>query len=365
VATINKRRVTKRGAIVGAGIGVAGAGALGLSKVRHVACFLWPSSAQGYDSATMASDIQAIFTDAPFASCHASSLAATDTGLAACWFAGTREGDVDVGIWFARRGASGWSAPVLVAQGADDAGRPQPCWNPVLWRGPEGRLLLFYKVGPSPRAWWGVMMTSDDDGQHWSGSRRLPDGMLGPIKNKPVMLSDGRLLCPSSSEHDGWRVHFEWTADGGLTWEKSGAVGDGAAFSIIQPTVLVHPGGRLQALCRSRQGVIVETWSDDGGRHWSAPKRTDLPNPNSGFDGVTLADGRHLLVYNPVRRCRSPLCVAVSDDGAKWRGVIILEDGRGEFSYPAVIQAPDGRIHISYTNRRETISHVVLAPETV
>jgi len=357
--------MTKRNVIIGAGIGVTGAAAFGLSRLRNVACFMLPPTASGYAGATTAIDRQTIFKDAPFASCHASSLAVTDVGVGACWFAGPWEGHADVGVWFARRSAAGWSKPVLIAEGTDHAGRRQPCWNPVLWRQPGGPLLLFYKVGPSPREWWGMMMVSDDDGRQWTQPRRLPDGMLGPIKNKPVLLGDGRLLCPSSTEHDGWRVHFEWTADGGVTWEKSAAVGDGRTLSIIQPTVLVHTDGRLQALCRSRQGVIVETWSGDDGRHWSAPKRTGLPNPNSGFDGATLADGRHLLVYNPVRRCRSPLCVAVSDDGVDWRGVAILEDSRGEFSYPAIIQAPDGRIHISYTSHRETISHVVLAPEQV
>jgi predicted neuraminidase len=89
-----------------------------------------------------------------------------------------------------------------------------------------------------------------------------------------------------------------------------------------------------------------------------------VPNPNSGTDAVTLKDGRHVLVYNPVAKGRSPLAVAVSSAGRAWQRVLTLEDEPGkEFSYPAVIQAPDGRIHITYTWKRQAIRHVVLAPE--
>jgi predicted neuraminidase len=41
---------------------------------------------------------------------------------------------------------------------------------------------------------------------------------------------------------------------------------------------------------------------------------------------------------------------------------VTLEDEPGEYSYPAVIQATDGRVHVTYTWRRERIVHVVLDP---
>ena len=104
------------------------------------------------------------------------------------------------------------------------------------------------------------------------------------------------------------------------------------------------------------------TWSSDQGRTWSSIELTDLPNPSAGTDAVTLADGRHLIVYNPTRRGRSPLSIAVSSDGIDWKLAHVLEDERGEYSYPAVIQTPDGLVHTTYTWRREKIRHVVLDP---
>ena len=75
-----------------------------------------------------------------------------------------------------------------------------PCWNPVLFDVPGAGLMLFYKVGPSPQTWWGMVRTSRDSGRTWSEARRLPDGILGPIKNKPVRLADGTLVAGSSTE---------------------------------------------------------------------------------------------------------------------------------------------------------------------
>lgn len=310
-------------------------------------------------------DRKDIFAEAPFKECHASTLASTKTGLIGAWFGGSKEGHADVAIWSSRQDRDGWSAPTLLVDARDENGQSRPCWNPVLWQQPGGPLQLFYKVGRTPRTWWGMVIRSEDGGRRWSEPERLPPDILGPIKNKPVMLEDGRLLCPSSTEHDGWRAHFEWTSDQGRTWQKSESIGDGDSIEIIQPTVLVHSDRRLQALCRSRQDLIAETWSEDGGHTWSAPTLTDLPNPNSGFDGVTLADGRHLLVYNPSSHCRSPLVVSSSEDGKAWREILTLESGEGAFSYPAMIQAHDGSVHISYTNRRTTITHATIDPEKI
>jgi predicted neuraminidase len=210
-----------------------------------------------------------------------------------------------------------------------------------------------------------MLITSNDGGKSWSAPRRLPEGILGPIKNKPVALRDGSLLCPSSSEHGGWTVHMERTADLGANWTKTAPLNDGKEFGAIQPTVLFHPENRLQILCRSRQKVITECWSEDGGKTWGPMKATALPNPNSGIDAVTLKDGRHLLVHNPVARGRSPLIVSVSANGRTWSPVVTLESEPGEYSYPAIIQGRDGKVHITYTWKRQRIRHAVLDPNKI
>src|SRR5208282_5754603 len=140
-----------------------------------------------------------------------------------------------------------WTAPIEVANGLQTDGTRNPCWNPVLFQPKNGPLMLFYKVGRSPRSWWGLLRTSDDDGRSWSAARRLHDGIVGPIKNKPVQLANGDILCPSSSEDKGWRVHFECSHDGGQTWAATAPVNDGKEIAAIQPSILLH-GDRLQAV---------------------------------------------------------------------------------------------------------------------
>ncbi|GAA4414247.1 exo-alpha-sialidase [Nibrella viscosa] len=310
-----------------------------------------------------------IYEQAPFPQCHASTLAQTPQGLVAAWFGGTHERHPDVGIWVSQRQGNRWTTPVEVATGVQADGKRLPCWNPVLFQVPNRELILFYKVGPSPSTWWGLLKRSTDGGKTWSDAERLPEGILGPIKDKPVLLANNTLLCPSSSEHDNWRVHFETTTDWGKTWQKTEAINDGKSFGAIQPTVLVHKNGQLQALCRSTNGYVVESWSTDGGKTWSPLVSTSLPNPNSGFDGVSIKDGRHLLVYNPVTinpgarsGLRTPLSVAVSPDGKQWKQAVVLENEPGEYSYPAMIQTADGLVHITYTWKRQRIKYVVLDP---
>jgi predicted neuraminidase len=130
----------------------------------------------------------------------------------------------------------------------------------------------------------------------------------------------------------------------------------------------------MQAVCRSRT-FLTQSWSDDGGRSWGELTPLDVPNPDAGTDAVTLRDGRQLLVYNhTVRqplgnfpRGRDMLNVALSSDGLDWKPVLTLErrDARHGFSYPAVVQASDGRIHITYTYLRQSLKHVVLDPSKI
>ncbi|MCA9117077.1 MAG: exo-alpha-sialidase, partial [Planctomycetaceae bacterium] len=217
-----------------------------------------------------------VFEAAPFAQCHASTIEqAADGKLVAAWFGGTREKHPDVGIWVARQADDGWTPPVEVANGIqyrqpDGTVHRHPCWNPVLFQPASGPLMLFYKCGPTPQTWWGLLTTSDDGGRTWQEPRRLPEGILGPVKNKPVQLADGSILCPSSTESEErpsrWAVHFERTADLGRTWERIGPVNDGLEIQAIQPSILVTGKKSLLAIGRSRQNRIFEVGSTDGGR---------------------------------------------------------------------------------------------------
>lgn len=280
----------------------------------------------------------------------------------AVWFAGAAEGHPQASIWASRYFDGRWCRPWRIAIGVQADGTRAACWNPVLFRPWGGPLWLFYKVGPSPRKWSGMMTSSWDEGSTWQAPRRLPDGILGPSKNKPIQLRGGQVLSPSSAEDNGWRVHLERTSDLGATWQRLPALNDGRRVRAIQPSILSYSGGRLQILCRSKEGCLTESWSTDRGATWSPMRCTRLPNPNSGCDAVTLVDGRQLLVYNPTRRLRTPLTVAMSEEGRHWQDVLVLEAGAGEYSYPAVIQGSDSQVHVTYSWNQTAIAHVVLDP---
>jgi hypothetical protein len=223
-------------------------------------------------------------------------------------------------------------------------------------------------VGKNPREWWGEMKVSFNDGITWSEKRRLPEGILGPVKNKPILLENGVLLCPTSKEDEitGWRAYMEMTPDMGRTWKLIGPIGDVKEFDIIQPSILTYEDGKMQILCRSQNEYVVESWSSDGGFTWTNPKASELPNPGSGTDAVTSESNLQVVIYNHnnsevnhfSKRQRSPLNLGVSMDGDKWKKIHTFEDENGEFSYPAIIQDAEGIFHATYTYNRKKIKYV-------
>jgi alpha-L-rhamnosidase len=307
--------------------------------------------------------------------CHASTVAASSNIIVAAWFGGTEEKNNDVGIWVSRKIEEKWSSPTEVVNGVQDDGTRFPCWNPVLFQPHNGSLVLFYKVGPNPREWWGLYVTSEDNGKTWSKPSKLPKGIYGPIKNKSVQLDNGDILSPTSTEHNGWKIQIEKSSDNGKTWQSSGDLNDTTTYQAIQPTILLHPNNTLQLLCRTKNEVITQVWSYDNGKTWGEMESLGLPNPNSGIDAVALKDGRYLLVYNPTNKNwgdRVPLTVAISGDGIKWKEVLNLESvtspettDEEEYSYPSVIQTEDGLIHIVYTWNRKTVKYVVLNSDKI
>jgi len=345
-------RLSSRAALVG-----------GLALLSAV---VWPGCRGGSRASPAVVVAEDIFTEAPFAQCHASTIVETPSGLVAAWFGGTGEGAPDVGIWLTRRERAGWAVPVEVARGAGPDGEAEPCWNPVLFRPSGGPLLLFYKVGPSPARWRGMIARSADDGRTWDAPQPLPDAMIGPVKNKPLELADGTVLCGSSTEDEGWRVHFETTDARGEMWGRTAPINEGRAPRLIQPALLRDRERGVIALMRSDAGRVYGSRSADSGATWTPPAPTALLNPNAGIDAATLADGRHLLVHNPVSEGRGALAVALSVDGRTWTRALTLEAEAGsEFSYPAVIQALDGSVHITYTWKRRRIRHVIVDPSAL
>lgn len=320
---------------------------------------------------------------------HASTLVELKDGdILAAWFAGTREGAPDVAIYGARMHSGMWSEPVELARAKD-----VPCWNPVLFHTIDGRLWLYYKYGNSPSTWAGARKWSNDEGRTWSAEERLPEGILGPIKDKPLVLQDGVFVSGSSREHGKWDAWVERSIDDGNSWTKFGPIAvpddldapdkttqterdrsslpetaSGApvktktppaqeTIGIIQPAVIQLGEQHLRFFARSRtkSARIAVADSFDQGKTWTQARFLLLPNPNSGIDAVRLKDGRIVLIFNNSDHARTPLNLAVSRDGEHFQIFKTLEDGPGEYSYPAIIQAGNGDLIMTYTWRRETI----------
>jgi predicted neuraminidase len=158
-------------------------------------------------------------------------------------------------------------------------------------------------------------------------------------------------------------VQMERTKNVLREWTKTRFLNSSMDYGAIQPTILPWEDGSIQILCRTKQGKITQCWSDDNGHTWSRMRATDLPNPNSAIDAVVMRDGAAALVYNHSDTSRGMMNVAVSKDGKNWSGALVLENEPGaEFSYPAVIQTSDKRLHVTYTWKRQGIKHVILDP---
>ena len=382
-----------------------------------------------------------------FPSAHASTITQLKNGdLVAAYFGGTFERNPDVCIWVSRKlkGAKAWEKPILAADGVYRLGTPEAkkaglsgidekttpadkgpikdglrrfgvpagykydfrsktaniklpanlkrksCWNPVLYTMPDGEIWLFYKVGSTVGDWTGCLVKSKDGGKTWSDPEALPDGFLGPIKNKPEMVN-GRLICGSSTENKGWRFHVEILDLKTKKWKYVGPVdaelkprtddvdsatvdmqhpiykeGEKARYIYsIQPSILKLKDGRLQVLMRTHNAKLATSFSSDGGDTWTPVTLLDIENNQSGTDAVTLKDGRHVLIYNNFETLpgtkkgpRTPLSLAISDDGTHWRHLLTLEDSPiNQYSYPGIIEGKDGKLHCIYTWRRQRVAY--------
>lgn len=303
-------------------------------------------------------------TTPPFKECHASTILKLHNGqFIAAWFAGTKEKNDDVGIWMSKGEAGIWSAPQKIAKINND-----PHWNPVLFESPEGKIFLFFKTGKTEEIWQTWVRTSYDEGETWSAAYELvknDKGGRGPVRSKPIILSDGSWLAGASHELGGFHVFVDKSTDKGKTWVATPylALGEKQLKNkeLIQPTLWESSPGKVHMLIRSAIGSICRSNSDDYGKTWSPVYKTDLPNPNSGIDIVKLRDGTLVLAYNPDNKnygSRAPLLLGLSyDNGKTWPKQLIIENGKGEdeFSYPALINFGD-TLAVSYTWQRKNIA---------
>ncbi len=283
----------------------------------------------------------------------ASAVVLPDGSLMASWFAGSREGAPDAAIWSSRwRPDGGWTDPCLLV---DTPGHADG--NSVLWLDRGGLLRLWY-VTMEGKGWASCPVRerrSADLGLTWSPDTYIRREWGWMVRNEPVRWR-GWMLTPMYDERD-WSSFILGSRDGGSTWRQSAKLR--AAAGIIQPALAPVGEGGMLALMRSRGGAVYRARSaSDSPMTWSDPEPAGLPNPNSAVEVIGLAGGSLLAVFNPTTRGRSPLRVALSDDGgASWPVWRDLESGPGEFSYPTALQTPDAIIHVLYTHRRRTIAH--------
>jgi predicted neuraminidase len=218
---------------------------------------------------------------------------------------------------------------------------------------------------------WGRNLLAKARGEDMMRKGRLPDPEGGykqtqlgypyfrrvgwQTKNKAVIVNNNRIIVPFYS--DGFSFSLMAVTDNfGKNWKFSEPlVGAGN----IQPTIAKKADGTLVAYMRDNgpppKRLHVST-STDAGLTWSTVRDSQLPNPGSGADIVTLRNGHWALAYNDTEDGRHSLAVAIStDQGDSWDHKRHLEhDTRPEnlatsSAYPSIIQGADGTLHVVYS----------------
>lgn len=310
-------------------------------------------------------------------SAHSSAVCTLPSGdLLAVWYGGSREGGKDVALYTARlpAGATRWSRPVRtidreLAQAELDR-VIKKVGNAVVFPDRNGLVWLVY-VTVSVGGWSGSAINvkiSRDEGRTWGESQRLNCNpflnLSSLVRNKPIYADDGRIGLPVYHEMATKFPQILW-----LTPGQDGTLVDyrirnlGHAPDLIQPSLVPVGGNRVLMLLRDggENRVLHIAHSHDNGWTWTEPEPTSLPNPDAAVDALRLRDGRILLAYNHAAQGRDNLQLAVSaDDGRTWRaGPVIEAAANEEFSYPNLAEDHHGRIHLTYTWKRERIRHAV------
>lgn len=302
-------------------------------------------------------------------SAHASTLTILPDGkLMAAWYAGSREGAKDVAIFTSILKKSGWSEPVKLVTRETVAGavlaQVRKIGNPVLFTVNNKVWLWFVSVGIGGWAGSQINLMQSDDGEKWTKPRRLVTSPFFNIstlvRTRPVFLENNEIGLPISQESFVKFSEFlRLNADGKILM-KSRMPNP----STLQPAVLVENQKAAHAFLRDHDenGLhrVRHAKTGDGGTSWQALPPTDIPNINNSLAVLKLPSGAWLLVGNDNHR--DILSAWVSNDfGKTWHFRRIIEKGDGEYSYPFLLMDSDGRIHLSYTWRRQTIRHMVFS----
>ena len=327
--------------------------------------------------------------------------------LLVCWYHGSGERRADdVIIEGARKkpGAERWSERFLLA---DTAGYPDT--NPAMIVDPQGRLwllwptildnrwesaLLKYRIstnyhGPGAPAWSegdvlhvtpgdrfaGAVTAFAQDAEKLVGATTpVPHDMaqyLGGLReaaqNKltrrlgwmprvhPFIVDNRRMIVPLYS--DGFNFSLMvYTDDWGRTWQTSDPL---PGLGNVQPSIVRRRNGALYTLMRDNGPPpqrLLQSESFDLGRTWTPVTDSDIPNPGSGAEIITLRTGEWVLINNDTDEGRHQLVVQVSDDeGKTWKWRRYLEKdspgpSAGSYSYPSLIEASDGFLHATYSH---------------
>lgn len=363
------------------------------------------------------------FLPSPCVQNHAANLAFLADGTLTCvWFGGTMEGMGDISIYMSRlaTGSDTWSQPEKMS---DDPQKSEQ--NPLVFTAPDGDVWLIFTSQTSGNQDGAVVKRriSADGGRIFGPVEILCDHP-GTFVRQPIIVNGrGDWLLPVfrciGEPGQRWTGDADTAAvlisrDAGTSWDMIDLPGSVGA---VHMNIVPRRDGRMVAFFRNRFAAqILCSHSTDEGITWSAPVETGLPNNNSSIQAIALQDGRIAIIYNHSNALtssdrrhslydeieaeegaqavvpaeagsdgrpkaiwgvpRAPMSIVFSGDGGEsFGGPGHLETGDGycltnnskdalnrEYSYPSIVEGPDGALHIAYTYYRRAIKYVRLEP---